>query len=130
MNAGQTNIKVGSLATPIRVKGKDAILNGLICEVANPYDDGCTDKEWIGLKSNDFTVYGHHFNCKESEVFVFNKEQAKIIKDLMGLHNTKKIYYTGTEKTRLSSFEIKKCYSKNPYSSNILDYIEIKFIKK
>ena len=128
MKAGESSIEVGTLVAPINITGNDKVLNGLICEATHPFATGCTDNGWVGLRSNEYTAYGYHFNCEEKELIVFNSEQIKVIEELKQTNKTDKIYYTGTKQTNLSSFKIKKCYKDKKYNRNLLEHITIEFL--
>lgn len=68
MKAGQTELEVG---TKVRIKGitgQDACLNGITGTVTHPFAFGCTDKEWIGIYSDEYTPYGYKLNVTEKEV--------------------------------------------------------------
>ena len=72
MKAGQSNLEVGQKVKIIGFTGNDAIYNGLIGEVTHPFADGCTDKGWIGLRHDEYTVYGYQLNARETEVETIN----------------------------------------------------------
>lgn len=74
MNAGQTNIPVGSRVKIKGFTGNDAIYNGWEAEVTHPFACGCTDKGWVGLRMDNYTVYGYELNAHESEIEIITPE--------------------------------------------------------
>ena len=62
MKAGQTNIEVNSIVAITFIKDKNEIcLNGTIGEATHPFAFGCTDKGWIGIRTNTMTPFGFRF---------------------------------------------------------------------
>ena len=49
MNAGQTNIKVGTKVKIKQIKGEDADLSGKTGTVTHPFAFGCAGKNWVGI---------------------------------------------------------------------------------
>ena len=72
MKAGQTNIEVGTKVKITGFTGNDSIYNGWTGEATHPFATGCTDKGWIGIRMDKYTVYGFQLNAKETEVKVIN----------------------------------------------------------
>ena len=69
MNAGQTNIKVGTKVKIINQTGEDSILNGLTGTVTHPFGFGETGKNWVGiwLDKEDILV-GDNCNVRINEI--------------------------------------------------------------
>ena len=68
MKAGQSKFNVGDKVKITGFTGNDAIYNGLEGEVTHPFATGCTDKGWIGLRLEEYTVYGYQINAHQGEV--------------------------------------------------------------
>ncbi|MEO7044305.1 MAG: hypothetical protein ABI091_03300 [Ferruginibacter sp.] len=68
MKAGTTEIEVDTRVTLKGIRGDDAVLNGVTGRVTHPFAFGCTDKNWIGIYSDEPTIYGDSFNVHKSEV--------------------------------------------------------------
>ena len=70
MNAGQTNIAVGTKVKIVNIKGEDSKMNGLTGTATHPSAFGCTDKGWLGIHLD---ISGKNFkdakvNVKETEI--------------------------------------------------------------
>jgi hypothetical protein len=72
MNAGQTDIKVGTRVVLKNIKGEDGeLLNGLTGTVTHPFAFGCTKKGWVGIRlegGKAIMPYGGQCNVKVSEL--------------------------------------------------------------
>lgn len=69
MNAGQTNVKVGTRVRLKDIGGEDKKLNGLLGTLTHPFAFGETKKGWVGfiLEEGQNSAYGEKFNIRLSE---------------------------------------------------------------
>lgn len=94
MKAGQTNIEVNNLVVITNIKDKnDSCLNGIIGEATHPFASGCTDKGWIGIRTNVMTPFGYQVNCKVSEVNVLNEKEIESFEKYKEIYGESNIWY-------------------------------------
>ncbi len=94
MKAGQTNIEVNSIVAITSIKDKnDSCLNGTIGEATHPFASGCTDKGWIGIRTNVMTPFGFKVNCKVNEIRVLNEKEIEAFKEYEKLYTSHNIYF-------------------------------------
>jgi hypothetical protein len=119
MNAGATNIKIGTIVAISYIKDKnDSSLNHFLGTVTNPFAFGCTDKGWIGIRCNNYTAYGYEFNVKANEVHILNDaeiEEYNKYKEMFGSNVFFDVYLK----------ENKYHSSKNPYANTILNGVTL-----
>ena len=66
-----TKLKVGQRAVVVSnemEKDDNGSLLGLKGELTHPFASGCTDKGWVGFRSDTYTPWGYHINFHESEI--------------------------------------------------------------
>lgn len=72
MNAGQTDIEVGTSVKIIGVTGEDKFLNGITGTATHPFAFGCTDADWVGIYTDEEYVeqnrYGDKFNISVKNI--------------------------------------------------------------
>ena len=112
MKAGQTNIEVNSIVAITSIKDKnDSCLNGTIGEATHPFASGCTDKGWIGIRTNVMTPFGYQVNCEEKEVKVLNEKELQEYKHFVDIYGVSNVYF---DIKSIENREIKK--DKQPYT--------------
>jgi len=94
MKAGQTNIDVNSIVAIVNIKDRnDSCLNGVIGEATHPFTTGCTDKGWIGIRTNTMTPYGYQINCQEKEVKVLNEKELQQFQKYKEMYGEGNVYF-------------------------------------
>lgn len=68
--AGQTTIRLNQRVKVKGLKGEDAYLNGVEGRATHPFAFGCTDKGWIGVRTEPGfkAIAGESFNVRATEV--------------------------------------------------------------
>lgn len=94
MKAGQTDIEVNSLVAIVGIKDEnESFLNGVIGEATHPFASGCTDKGWIGIRTNVMTPFGYQVNCHKKEVRVLNEKETESFYKYKELYGESNIYF-------------------------------------
>jgi hypothetical protein len=81
MNAGQTNIKVGTRVEICNIEDVDSELNGLRGTVTHPFAFGATGKDWIGIYVDAGTAnmpYGGRTNVKINEIKIIDETKKTL----------------------------------------------------
>lgn len=100
MKAGQTNIQVNSIVAITDIKDKnDSCMNGVIGKATHPFASGCTDKGWLGIRTNTMTPFGFQVNCKEKEIKPLNEKELQQYFKCVELYGESNIYFDAKAKT-------------------------------
>jgi hypothetical protein len=99
MKAGQTNIEVNSIVAITGIKDKnDSCMNGVIGEATHPFATGCTDKGWIGIRTNTMTPFGFQVNCEAKEVKPLNEKELQEYFKCIELYGESNVYFDANAK--------------------------------
>jgi len=94
MKTGQTNINVNSIVAITGIKDEnDSCMNGTIGTATHPFASGCTDKGWIGIRTNVMTPFGFQVNCEAKEVTVLNEKELKEYFKARDLYGECNVYF-------------------------------------
>jgi len=94
MKAGQTNINVNDIVAITNIKDKnDSCMNGVIGEATHPFASGCTDKGWIGVRTNVMTPFGFQLNCEAKEVTILNEMELQQYYKSIELYGQSNVYF-------------------------------------